>query len=79
MGDKIDEDDIQRFVKVMNEVGIPFVEAEKAAEKLAETITKCAEVENEIRLIQSNPCLTWWEKRKIIKELKKEFIRRNGK
>lgn len=70
------EEAVQNLSEAISKVGIPFSEASDAAGRLIaalqDKIAKDLKAEEEIRLIRMNPGLHWWEKRRLIREIRKE-------
>lgn len=69
------EEAAQRLTEVLSQAGVPLLEASDAAGKwilmLQEEITKQLRTEELIRLIRMNPNLNWFEKRRIIRGIRK--------
>ena len=66
----------ENLMNAIKKAGIAMEDAVRAADVLAEVARQCRDIDAEIMAIRANPCLSWWQRLRIIRGLKKDRRRK---
>lgn len=66
----------ENWMNAIKKVGIAMEDAVRAADVLAEVARQCRDIDAEIMAIRANPCLSWWQKLRITRALRKDGRRK---